>query len=123
MPGVFFWFILLFFRHRIYVTGFIKAAAGGTLKWSGKEEKIAVDGRFVLEKVPFWKTEVGSSYAGWYRLSAGLETGTKEKRPVSLFSGKTVRLRSGWKTDPGNRTGADFKRKYIPSGHFIPGGY
>ena len=43
MPGVFFWFILLFFRHRIYVTGFIKAAAGGTLKWSGKEEKIAVD--------------------------------------------------------------------------------
>ena len=55
MPGVFFWFILLFFRHRIYVTGFIKAAAGGTLKWSGKEEKIAVDGRFVLEKVPFGK--------------------------------------------------------------------
>ena len=55
LPGVFFWFILLFFRHRIYVTGFIKAAAGGTLKWSGKEEKIAVDGRFVLEKVPFGK--------------------------------------------------------------------
>ena len=42
MPGVFFWFILLFFRRRIYVTGFIKEAAGGTLKWRGKEEKIAV---------------------------------------------------------------------------------
>ena len=49
MPGVFFWFILLFFRRRIYVTGFIKEAAGGTLKWRGKEEKIAEDGRFVCE--------------------------------------------------------------------------
>ena len=101
MPGVFFWFILLFFRRRIYVTGFIKEAAGGTLKWSGKEEKIAVDGRFCFGKSSLWKTEVGSSYAGWYRLSAGLETGTKEKEPVSFVFRETVRLRSGWE----NRSG------------------
>ena len=110
MPGVFFWFILLFFRRRIYVTGFIKEAADGTLKWSGKEEKIAVDGRFVLEKVPFGKQkwEVLMPDGTAYQLIWKLER--KKKDP-------------GGKTDPGNRTGADFKRKYIPSGHFIPGGY
>ena len=58
MPGVFFWFILLFFRHRIYVTGFIKAAAGGTLKWSGKEEKIAVEKEW-LQKA---KQQVADAY-------------------------------------------------------------
>ena len=78
MPGVFFWFILLFFRRRIYVTGFIKEAAGGTLKWSGKEEKIAVDGRFVLEKVPFGKHIIVSNIEHPAKLER------KKKEPVSF---------------------------------------
>ena len=88
MPGVFFWFILLFFRRRIYVTGFIKEAAGGTLKWSGKEEKIAVDGRFVLEKVPFGKQkwEVLMPDGTAYQLVWKLER--KKKNLFHLFPGK-----------------------------------
>lgn len=88
-----------------------------------KRRKIAVDGRFVLEKVPFGKQkwEVLMPDGTAYQLVWKLER--KKKNLFHLFSGKTVRLRSGWETDPGNRTGADFKRKYIPSGHFIPGGY
>ena len=72
------------FQTRIYVTGFIKAAAGGTLKWSGKEEKIAVDGRFVLEKVPFGKQkwEVLMPDGTAYQLVWKLER--KKKEPVSF---------------------------------------
>ena len=85
MPGVFFWFILLFFRRRIYVTGFIKAAAGGTLKWRGKEEKIAEDGRFICEKVPFgkqkWKVLMPDGTV--YQLVWKLER--EKKEPVSFI--------------------------------------
>lgn len=85
MPGVFFWFILLFFRRRIYVTGFIKEAAGGTLKWRGKEEKIAEDGRFVCEKVPFgkqkWKVLIPDGTV--YHLVWKLER--EKKEPISFI--------------------------------------
>lgn len=113
MPGVFFWFILLFFRHRIYVTGFIKAAAGGTLKWSGKEEKIAVDGRFVLEKVPFGKQkwEVLMPDGTAYQLVWKLER--KKKEPVSFV----FRENSPFKI----RAVIDKKQKvYIPEGVIPP---
>ena len=139
MPGVFFWFILLFFRHRIYVTGFIKAAAGGTLKWSGKEEKIAVDGRFVLEKVPFGKQkwEVLMPDGTAYQLVWKLER--KKKEPVSFVFrenspfkirvGKQIRAielvltlkESTFLPDTSYRAVIDKKQKvYIPEGVIPP---
>lgn len=139
MPGVFFWFILLFFRRRIYVTGFIKAAAGGTLKWSGKEEKIAVDGRFVLEKVPFGKQkwEVLMPDGTAYQLVWKLER--KKKEPVSFVFrenspfkirvGKQIRAielvltlkESTFLPDTSYRAVIDKKQKvYIPEGVIPP---
>lgn len=57
-----------------------------------KRRKNCCGWTFCFGKSSLWKTEVGSSYAGWYRLSAGLETGTKEKRTCFIcFPGKQIR--------------------------------
>ena len=127
MPGVFFWFILLFFRHRIYVTGFIKEAAGGTLKWSGKE------------KVPFGKQkwEVLMPDGTAYQLVWKLER--KKKEPVSFVFrenspfkirvGKQIRAielvltlkESTFLPDTSYRAVIDKKQKvYIPEGVIPP---
>lgn len=139
MPGVFFWFILLFFRRRIYVTGFIKEAAGGTLKWRGKEEKIAEDGRFVCEKVPFgkqkWKVLIPDGTV--YHLVWKLEREKKEpisfifreNRPFKIQVGKQMQAiefvltlkENTLLVDTSYRAVIDKKQKvYIPEGVIPP---
>ena len=114
-------------------------AAGGTLKWSGKEEKIAVDGRFVLEKVPFGKQkwEVLMPDGTAYQLVWKLER--KKKEPVSFVFrenspfkirvGKQIRAielvltlkESTFLPDTSYRAVIDKKQKvYIPEGVIPP---
>ena len=46
---------LLFWRRRIYVTGFVESMSGNDLNWGQKRDRIRPDGRFVFEKMPFGK--------------------------------------------------------------------
>ena len=104
-----------------------------------KRRKNCCGWTFCFGKSSLWKTEVGSSYAGWYRLSAGLETGRKKKEPVSFVFrenspfkirvGKQIRAielvltlkESTFLPDTSYRAVIDKKQKvYIPEGVIPP---
>ena len=94
-----------------------------------KRRKNCCGWTFCFGKSSLWKTEVGSSYAGWYRLSAGLETETKEKSPFKIRVGKQIRAielvltlkESTFLPDTSYRAVIDKKQKvYIPEGVIPP---
>lgn len=43
--------LLLLWRRKIYVTGFVTGMSGGTMKWKRKEDMLRADGRFVFPRM------------------------------------------------------------------------
>ena len=47
--------LILLWRRRIYVTGFVDSMSGDDVNWRKKSDRIRPDGRFVFESMPFGK--------------------------------------------------------------------